>query len=147
MNKTVASKPLNNRKSVISIGIVSLLCVFAVLVVTAFSIMIYSQAADDAMLTDKAIKFTSNYYVAESVAEENLQQAHRAIEAYSSDSDKDSLMNSLDKLDIGYSLGDGEIRIYYTIEIDEYKNLEVEAIFSGESYSQISRTMWHTEPK
>ncbi|MEG0874350.1 MAG: hypothetical protein RSB05_03100 [Clostridiales bacterium] len=68
---------MNQRKISINIGIgtTSLLAVFVILCIVAFAILTFSTAENDKALAEKTANATTEYYVAQSVAEENLAQA------------------------------------------------------------------------
>lgn len=59
-------------RPVISIGIVSLITVFTILLLAVFSVLSLSGSRSDSVLSDRAARAVSDYYLAEAQAEQKL---------------------------------------------------------------------------
>jgi hypothetical protein len=61
-------------RPVVSIGIVSLITVFTILLLAVFSVLSLSGSRSDSVLSDRAARAVSDYYAAEARAEQSLQE-------------------------------------------------------------------------
>ncbi len=64
------------QQSAISIGIISLITFFTVLLLTSFSVLILSSAQTDSELSVRTADSVTQYYAADSRAEQRLQQLY-----------------------------------------------------------------------
>ena len=62
------------RGPVVSIGIVSLITVFTILLLAVFSVLSLSGSRSDNVLSERAARSVSDYYAAEAQAEQRLQE-------------------------------------------------------------------------
>lgn len=62
------------RGPVVSIGIVSLITVFTILLLAVFSVLSLSGSRSDNVLSERAARAVSDYYAAEAQAEQRLQE-------------------------------------------------------------------------
>ena len=65
---------MKRRRPVVSLGIVSLITVFTILLFAVFSVLSLSGGRSDSMLSDRAAHAVSDYYAAEAQAEQRLQE-------------------------------------------------------------------------
>lgn len=65
---------MRGKRPVVSIGIVSLITVFSILILAVFSVLSLSGSQSDNVLSDTAARAVSNYYAAEAQAEQRLQE-------------------------------------------------------------------------
>ncbi len=61
-------------RPVVSIGIVSLITVFTILLLAVFSVLSLSGSRSDSVLSDRAARAVADYYAAEAQAEQRLQE-------------------------------------------------------------------------
>lgn len=61
-------------RPVASIGIISLITVFTVLLLAVFSVLSLTGSRSDSVLSDRAARAVSDYYAAEAQAEQRLQE-------------------------------------------------------------------------
>lgn len=61
-------------RPVVSIGIVSLITVFTILLLAVFSVLSLSGSKSDSVLSDRAARAVADYYAAEAQAEQRLQE-------------------------------------------------------------------------
>ncbi|HHT24371.1 MAG TPA: hypothetical protein GXZ76_02475 [Clostridiaceae bacterium] len=61
-------------RPVVSLGIVSLITVFTILLLAVFSVLSLSGSRSDSVLSDRAAHAVSDYYAAEAQAEQRLQE-------------------------------------------------------------------------
>lgn len=74
-----------NRPAIVSTGVISLITVFAVLLLVSFSVLVLSSARADGKLTEKAALAVTEYYAADARAEQNLLQIGRVREQTAGD--------------------------------------------------------------
>lgn len=65
---------MKGSRPVVSIGIVSLITVFSILILAVFTVLSLSGSRSDTSLSDTAARAVSNYYAAEAEAERRLQE-------------------------------------------------------------------------
>ncbi len=78
-------------RSPISIGIISLITVFSVVMLTSFAVLIITGAQTDSRLADLAAESVTEYYIADAIAEENRQKVYEIWQS----SDAQTLETSL----------------------------------------------------
>jgi hypothetical protein len=65
---------MKGRRPVVSIGIVSLITVFSILILAVFTVLSLSGSRSDTALSDTAARAVSDYYAAEAEAEQKLKE-------------------------------------------------------------------------
>ncbi len=129
-------------RSPISIGIVSLITVFCIVMLTSFAVLIITGARTDSGLSDLAADSVTEYYVADAIAEERFMQIYnlRAATAY------DELPGVL--TDSGYTVAqeDDRLIVGYSVPINDIKILNVELGIPPDTSDAISRLVWQATP-
>lgn len=131
----------------ISVGSSSILAIFVVLCLTTFATLSLVSARADYKLTQKTAQSTSEYYAADTKAEELLQQLHQAL--LHTDAWREQL--SLIDASITYEkVSDGYI-FRYDIPVNDHKTLHVELIAAvepdGSPASELRRLRWKVQPE
>ncbi len=135
------------QSSVISTGVVSLITVFAVLLLASFSLLILSNSRTDSRLSTQTSQAVTNYYIADATAEETI--AHLDTLRQSSSDDFEQLGNTLEQNGYtlvttdGYSSYNG-IVVTFAITIDEHKTLNVDVGLPQDKGKSIERLRWQT---
>jgi len=70
---------MRRRRPVVSIGIVSLITVFSILILAVFTVLSLSGSRSDSVLSDTAARAVSDYYAAEAQAEQRLQELSATV--------------------------------------------------------------------
>lgn len=122
----------NNKGGITTVGISSLLTIFAVLCLVVFTLLTVSSARAAQTLSDKAAASVLNYYQADLEAEKTLAQLRAG------------------KVPEGVRQVDG--RFCYSHAISQTQTLEVEVAVQGEAYTvlrwqAVSTAEWDSEEK
>ncbi len=134
---------MEKKKVVISTGIISLLTIFSVLVITAFSLLIYSGAQTDYELSLKTVKATQDYYEAENNAELTLQTLHKTWKATS---EKD-VLTAFENLGFEAQMQPDGVNVSYQVEAGLEKLLNVQVLFPNNKNEEIQRLQWQISIK
>ncbi len=123
-----------------TVGITSLITFFTILILASFSLLIVSTATNDAQLSQNTSKSVSEYYIADSLAEEKLALLDSIYKTYKNQEDFIENLNEngfyLTQDTQGY-----DIVIEYSIQINPAKILQVEIGFINDSFEKLS---WQT---
>ncbi len=80
---------MEKKRSVVTIGLASLITFFTMLLLTSFSTLIVSSARSDLNLSNKSAAAISNYYSADYLAEKTLQDISELRDEYLQDQPTD----------------------------------------------------------
>ncbi len=141
------SKNNKPNKSVVSIGVVSLITIFVVLLLTSFSLLILSASKSDTLLSNRTAEAVTNYYAADSVAEEVIAE----LDALRLNQESEDLLKER-VLNMGYSIsmdpdyeGYEGIVVNFIVDIDDNKQLHVDVGLPSNHEKKVERLRWQTQ--
>jgi hypothetical protein len=121
-----------------TMGVTSIIAILVILVLIVFSALSITTAKADLTLSEKTAAVTSEFYKADSIAEEKVGEVDAEVQAGAGWQDR--------LRDAGYAVradAAGDI-VAYEVEINENKTLKVELTIAANG--QISRTLWQVVP-
>jgi hypothetical protein len=121
-----------------TMGVTSIIAILVILVLIVFSALSVTTAKADLTLAEKTAAVTSDFYKADSVAEEKVAAVDAAV--------RDGV-GWQDKLRAeGYAVTAGATgdTVSYEVEVNDKKSLKVELTVSADG--QIDRTLWQVVP-
>ncbi len=128
------------KQPVISIGVLSLITIFTVLLITSFAMLIFLSAQKDMTLSELTAKTVTAYYNADLTAEENFAKVDELWQTTTSSFD---LENKI--INEGFHILQGAeydgMLVYYDIPISDKKYLHVE-IGIPENKNELDRLSW-----
>ena len=126
-------KSSKNKPSFVHTGTSMLMVVFIIIVLITFSAAILISADNDSSLTEKLAENKTEYYAASNLGEEVLADIDDVLEAaYQNSSDTDGYFmaanENLAKLTYDFTSLEltGDDRLFYSIEISEERELQIE---------------------
>ncbi|MDR1028738.1 MAG: hypothetical protein LBL63_04890 [Clostridiales Family XIII bacterium] len=121
-----------------TMGVTSIIAILVVLVLIVFSALSITTAKADLTLSEKTASATSDFYKADSVAEERVAEADAEVQAGAGWQDR--------LREAGYTVraGDSGDVIAYEVEINDKKALKVELSVSADG--RVDRTLWQVIP-
>ncbi len=137
----IESYSYEGNKPVIATGIVSLIMFFTVLVLTSFSFLILSGANSDSLLSERTAESVSDYYSADSTAENMLAALHTLYKE-SPPEERDQIISNA-----GYTVlsENYEGTVYsYIVPITDKKELQIKIGISDSAPYPIERLAWQT---
>ncbi len=130
-------------QSAISIGVISLITFFTVLLLTAFSILILSGANTDSNLANRTADSVTQYYRADSRAEERLQELH-TIYLQTPQQDLQTVLTQA-----GFTPEESEeyngLLVHYEESINDQKILSVTIGLPSNEQLSLQRIEWQTQ--
>ncbi len=143
---------MNKNRSVITIGLASLITFFTMLLLTSFSTLIVSSARNDLELSKKTAQSVEVYYQADYLAEHKLSELANSrtlfFESEMSEQNTDQpLSYGLSKMidDHGFSVTDitnDGVVVVYDISINDDKILAVEIFVPSDITKPLVRHSW-----
>ncbi len=127
-------------KPVISTGIVSLISFFSILLLATLTVLMLSSARADSTLSDKAAVAVTEYYLADSMAEQTLADI-QVLRLQGGDLASALTQNGFTLLE---STSKDQLLLSYTIPINDQKQLYVEIGVPIDQNEAIQRLRWQT---
>jgi hypothetical protein len=121
-----------------TMGVTSIIAILVILVLIVFSALSITTAKADLTLSEKTAAVTSEFYRADSVAEEKVAEVDAEVQAGAGWQDR--------LREAGYDVragASGDI-VAYEVAINESKTLKVELAIAADG--QIARTLWQVVP-
>jgi hypothetical protein len=119
-------------------GVTSIIAILVILVLIVFSALSITTSKADLTLSEKTAAATSDFYKADSSAEEKVAEVDAAVKGGGNWRDKLSAA--------GYVINAGDVGdvVAYEVQINDKKILKVELAVSADG--KISRTLWQVVP-
>ena len=122
-----------------SMGVSSIIAILVILVLVVFAALSITTSTADLRLSQKTSDSIKAYYEADAVAEDKMAEIDALLKMDS------SWQAEAQKAGFAVSMGEhGETLVSYTVPVDEYRNLDVELLVSGNG--KLSRLVWQTVP-
>ncbi len=129
-------------KSVVSIGIVSLITFFTVLLLVTFSVLIIVGARSDAQLSKQAAAAVTNYYIADGKAEQRLEMIHNTYLEEQATGDLTPALKAIG-VNVVETTAEGVV-VDYTISIDTNRELYCKIFIPADAPENMVRQNWQT---
>ncbi len=129
-------------RSPISIGIVSLITVFSVVMLTSFAVLIITGARTDTHLAGLAADSVSDFYVADGIAEEKRAEIYEIWQGTTPE-DLPAALTSL-----GHEVAQTEegVTVAYSVVINDAKTLNVSLELPMDTSESMSKLSWKATP-
>ncbi len=127
--------------SLVSVGVVSLITFFTIMLLTSFAMLIIMGARSDLLLSEKTSASISGYYEANNIAEEKLAEIHTIY----LNSDENTLEDMINNAGFNAVIEDDlPMQVEYSVEIDEDKYLQVQIELPLNPNDEIKRLKWQS---
>ena len=126
-------------------GIISIFLIFICLCLTCFCVLAFLSASMDKKYTNKRTEETDKYYEADSKARVILKDVDEIVASSLEDGfPAELIVESISEIEgVKASTLSGEIKVEYSVKIDDNKNIGVSLVFDKEGKFQI--TGWNTQ--